>query len=102
MATRSKSFEAKYPGQCAMASCRKPIHKGEMVLFVNDRIAHERCCPIGGLGPYDPTPDLPGDWHGDTDYEITRVEGDYIVTGRRNHEKPCKKCFLIHAGEECP
>ncbi|AVD99715.1 hypothetical protein HWB51_gp097 [Mycobacterium phage Cuke] len=97
----SKSFEAKYDGVCRIPSCGRPIHKGDMVHFVEDKIAHEGCYDISKLGAFQSTPDQPGDWHGEEDWELTRVEGNYLVTGRRNHEKPCKHCFLTHSGE-CP
>lgn len=83
----TRSFKAKFPGKCSV--CGEEYTIDAWLHYVGDRVAHDYC-------------HAPPQYRDSEDVrEAERREPSYRVRGRRNHEKRCGTCHLIHAGE-CP
>jgi len=70
----SRTFPAKYPGECA-AGCGDRIGVDDEVTYVDDQLVHADCAKHGAPPP------LPG---------LSPV-GRFLA--------PCASCHLVHAGE---
>ncbi|DAZ90328.1 hypothetical protein [Mycobacteroides abscessus] len=76
-----RPFQAKYEGHCF--ECGEMISVGEGVMFDDDGdLCHEGC--YTDSTSFDPT----------GDDEVKRVKFVPVA-----EEKPCEKCYLVHAGD---
>ena len=80
------TFAAQYQGWCS--GCNTKIRVGDEVEYNRrHRLVHVGCdVPAVGDDPFDP----PGD---------VRRSPEAIIRGRRNHQRRCADCHLVHAGE---
>lgn len=46
----ARTFEAKYRGRCADGDCRRPIERGDPVVFVDQALFHDECA-LDGCAP---------------------------------------------------
>ncbi|AHN84103.1 hypothetical protein GJ25_gp092 [Mycobacterium phage Hawkeye] len=107
-----ESWPARYDAICTV--CPHSIFKGDEVHLVNGKVAHVTCHQLDGRGfsaSEAEAEELASmNLGGIDDRRLNNRHGKYYnqnepsyrVTGRRNHERKCDACFMIHAGEECP
>ncbi|PKQ59742.1 hypothetical protein B5566_02555 [Mycobacterium sp. MHSD3] len=84
------SFQARYPGWCT--GCDSPIHRGDECTYEASVVIHDRCNTTGST--FNRRDDDAG-----FDCEPEEREPQPVITGRRNHQRHCPDCHLVHAGE---
>ena len=100
-----ESWKARADSICSV--CPASIFKGDEVHLVQGRVAHVSCHA---------TDSRQREFNGFSidlaDVNLAKYSRDYredeptfVVRGKRNHERKCTECFMVHAGkpgDDCP
>lgn len=87
----SRTFTVTFGFKCQL--CFEWVPRDSQAHYVGDKIAHDYCHEDRDGRAFKHATERPADFG----YE--KPEPTCVVKGRRNHEKSCADCGLIHAGE---